>query len=540
MERLNFICACIVTYRERNSDGNFWLKLATTHSDGGDLNLDAAFVPRTSHDTVGKAGLDEMLILSSNFFESVATQTISEDVSEVGGQEMWDINKNNPVGQYSFQELSDFLIGDLIEFDSLNMGDDSLQGDQLSLGNNCESSALKKPVKEESRFVKWRRGELEPELYWEKWEDEMKKTFPPWQNDFDEVSMLKSAQAKLPLEQREPPPQLLLPLLPFQKEWLAWSLKQEYDHGGGILADEMGMGKTVQALSLIVTSLVKEGVLKSVRDCPQTFKEIDLNRDVKSTEDHQGVEGSARDRDIALEFATCIPKLCNSKPGTSLTTTKLSGNKKLLPTVKATLVVCPSVAVNQWHREIIRFTGAGTLKVLVHHGPQRAIPFQDIFEYDIVLTTYSILEVEKRKLALRSTKICQQCREQFVSDRLTHRECRDCSRPAAGERLSVQENDAVQVDSCDHLVHPQHRGMEVQLVDVDKGEDECQRKRKSESQKRGNGRRKLKKSTRKCIDEPFTLHSVKWQRIVLDEVWSMELFFGDSFKLTLFDFVKHC
>ena len=512
-------------YRQRNSDDTFWLKLATTHSDEGDFNLDAGSVPRTIHDAVGKAGLDEISISSSNVLDSVAPQIISEDISEVGGQEMWDINID-AVRHYTVQEITDFLIDDLIEFDPVDLNDDSMQGDQLFLSqpvNNCVSSAPKKPVKEESRFVKWRRGELEPELYWEKWEDKMKKTFPPWQNDFDEVSMLKSAQAKFPLEQREPPPQLLLPLLPFQKEWLAWSLRQEYDHGGGILADEMGMGKTVQALSLIVTSLVEEGVLKSVRDSPQTFKEIDLNRDVKSTKDHQGVEGSARGRDTALEFEICVPNLCNSKPGTSLTTTKLPGNKKLLPAVKATLVVCPSVAVNQWHREIIRFTGAGTLKVLVHHGPQRAIPFQDIFEYDIVLTTYSILEVEKRKLALRSMKFCQQCGEQFLSDRSIHRECQDCSRPAAGEKMSVQDNDGVQVDSSDHLVQSQHKGVEVQFVDVDKGEDESQRKRKGKFQKKGNGRSKLKKSARKCIDEPFTLHSVQWQRIVLDEVWSSSL-----------------
>ena len=45
----------------------------------------------------------------------------------------------------------------------------------------------------------------------------------------------------------EPPADMLMPLLPFQKQWLAWSLKQE--HGfikGGILADEMGMGTSVR------------------------------------------------------------------------------------------------------------------------------------------------------------------------------------------------------------------------------------------------------------------------------------------------------
>lgn len=52
------------------------------------------------------------------------------------------------------------------------------------------------------------------------------------------------------MEQMEAPPELLMTLLPYQKEFLAWAVKQERgDIKGGILADEMGMGKTIQAES---------------------------------------------------------------------------------------------------------------------------------------------------------------------------------------------------------------------------------------------------------------------------------------------------
>ena len=41
-------------------------------------------------------------------------------------------------------------------------------------------------------------------------------------------------------ETREPPPELLMPLLKYQKQFLAWALKQEQGNvKGGILADEM-------------------------------------------------------------------------------------------------------------------------------------------------------------------------------------------------------------------------------------------------------------------------------------------------------------
>lgn len=45
----------------------------------------------------------------------------------------------------------------------------------------------------------------------------------------------------------EPAPEMLMSLLPFQKEFLAWAVDQERSEiRGGILADEMGMGKTIQ------------------------------------------------------------------------------------------------------------------------------------------------------------------------------------------------------------------------------------------------------------------------------------------------------
>jgi DNA repair protein RAD16 len=53
----------------------------------------------------------------------------------------------------------------------------------------------------------------------------------------------------------EPSDDLLMPLLPYQKEGLGWMLHQELgDVHGGILADEMGMGKTIQAISLMLSN----------------------------------------------------------------------------------------------------------------------------------------------------------------------------------------------------------------------------------------------------------------------------------------------
>uniref|UniRef100_M1APR3 SNF2 N-terminal domain-containing protein n=1 Tax=Solanum tuberosum TaxID=4113 RepID=M1APR3_SOLTU len=53
-------------------------------------------------------------------------------------------------------------------------------------------------------------------------------------------------------ETAEAPSDLIFPLLRYRKEWLAWSLKQETIFKGGILADEMGMGKTAEAIALVL------------------------------------------------------------------------------------------------------------------------------------------------------------------------------------------------------------------------------------------------------------------------------------------------
>lgn len=62
----------------------------------------------------------------------------------------------------------------------------------------------------------------------------------------------------IPVERAPQPDNMNILLLPFQLEGLNWLIKQEEsEFGGGILADEMGMGKTIQTLGLFLSDLKK-------------------------------------------------------------------------------------------------------------------------------------------------------------------------------------------------------------------------------------------------------------------------------------------
>ncbi|KAI1006950.1 hypothetical protein K3495_g1261 [Podosphaera aphanis] len=132
-------------------------------------------------------------------------------------------------------------------------------------------------------------------------------------------------------------------LLPHQIEGLEWMIGRELGTGrkgarvpkGGILADDMGLGKTLQSISLILT---------------------------------------------------------NSKP----TDPRICTKRKLPSGVeKTTLVVAPLALIRQWELEIKdKVSNSHSLKVYVHHGPQRTKRFNDLKKYDVVITTYQILVSE--------------------------------------------------------------------------------------------------------------------------------------------------
>ncbi|NXA47258.1 TTF2 factor, partial [Nothocercus julius] len=160
----------------------------------------------------------------------------------------------------------------------------------------------------------------------------------------DAINHLHKSLETCPTEQTvaEDPPGLKVPLLLHQKQALAWLLWRESQSPcGGILADDMGLGKTLTMIALIlVQKKLKTGKRKETL-------EIWLSKN---------------------DF-TVIPS-------------------------HGTLIVCPASLIHHWKKEIDRHVGYGKLRVYLYHGPNRDKHAEALSEYDVVITTYSILSKE--------------------------------------------------------------------------------------------------------------------------------------------------
>ncbi|XP_009999747.1 PREDICTED: transcription termination factor 2 [Chaetura pelagica] len=140
----------------------------------------------------------------------------------------------------------------------------------------------------------------------------------------------------------EDPSGLKVPLLLHQKQALAWLLWRESQRPcGGILADDMGLGKTLTMIALILAQ-----------------------KQLKTEKRKETLQIWLSKTDSAV-----IPS-------------------------HSTLVICPASLIHQWKKEIDRHVGYGKLKVYLYHGPSRDKHAETLSEYDVVVTTYSLLTKE--------------------------------------------------------------------------------------------------------------------------------------------------
>ncbi|KAK6789794.1 hypothetical protein RDI58_013594 [Solanum bulbocastanum] len=149
-------------------------------------------------------------------------------------------------------------------------------------------------------------------LMWHIWKEDNDR----WMEENRSLYLDFNSQNEFMTETIEQLSDLIIPLLRYQKEWLAWALMQEESIArGGILDDDMEMGKIVQAIALTLA-----------------------NREIGQ----------------AILYSSF-----------------LSPALYILPALKGTLVIYLVFAVIQWVNEIDRFNTKGSNTILVYHGANR-------------------------------------------------------------------------------------------------------------------------------------------------------------------------
>ncbi|SPJ11694.1 DNA repair protein rhp16, putative [Plasmodium sp. DRC-Itaito] len=314
------------------------------------------------------------------------------------------------------------------------------------------------------------------------------------------------------------PKELKYDLLQYQKEGIYWMINQEMSNvKGGILADEMGMGKTIQAITLILCQKLnklndikvdeqnsdnnnnnnnsdnnnnnninninnvhyKNEEDKSHMLCGDIYKEDMLSFNEKNTE----CEKSVKDLDIQKSYNNSSTILCcknstwndlkvkeESDCSVILIESDKSQNEKKKNDKKdiiqvnnvdnhqymlnmkkinnlkkecsnknnnnnnnnlyckkndfikklqgQTLIIAPVAAVMQWKSEIEKFVDENILNVYVYHGNSKIISHEELIKYDIVITSYAVVEVNFRKIVNKHKKPCEYCGRLYLPNNL--------------------------------------------------------------------------------------------------------------------------
>ncbi|XP_028767009.1 helicase-like transcription factor CHR28 [Neltuma alba] len=185
---------------------------------------------------------------------------------------------------------------------------------------------------------------------------------------------------------------LSVSLMRHQKIALAWMLQKENRSLhclGGILADDQGLGKTISTIALIQMQRSLQSKSKTDETCKHKAEALNLDEDDDNDRGNDTVERSKKNKEA--------DDIKPSKP-VSLSSTQVLSSKR---PAAGTLVVCPASVLRQWARELEDKVGdEAKLSVLVYHGGNRTKDPVELANYDVVLTTYSIVTTEVPKQPL--------------------------------------------------------------------------------------------------------------------------------------------
>lgn len=218
---------------------------------------------------------------------------------------------------------------------------------------------------------------------------------------------------------------LAVQLLPFQQEGVGWMAQRELKHVGGIMADHLGMGKTVQMIGLC---LVSDNMSKLIRAHSNTQKKgiaegSRLLTVVRQMLRISVVSSCSRINRPGEDLRTLLPRIesmiknqkYNFKKVRSEVDKWLAFSSKIHPAYAKrataflddeekrdfalinsnelrTLVVVPASLMLQWKSEIeSKVKPERKITVYLYHGGSKNISATELESHDFVITTYDTL-----------------------------------------------------------------------------------------------------------------------------------------------------
>ncbi|CAD6262148.1 unnamed protein product [Miscanthus lutarioriparius] len=212
---------------------------------------------------------------------------------------------------------------------------------------------------------------------------------------------------------------------------LDWMLFRENSShcAGGILADEQGLGKTIEVIALIL------------KERPQQSKFMSIDSDREATVVNKEPKDETLNK-IGFIIKSLVV-LFRQKPACHVTNVKpyVDRTSSIAKSAGGTLMVCPKCILTQWNEELSqKITKDAGLSVLVYHGCSKTMDSQELTKHDVVITTYQMVKQHFTS------------RKKGVKKKLSASNGHN-SNPIAGVRwFRIVLDEAHEIKNCDSLV----------------------------------------------------------------------------------------